>query len=194
MMKKSEPIALVDLDGTLADYNGAMTTALKEIASPEDSTTPISIGKFAPPHLRARQMLIRSQPGWWRNLPKLEKGFEILDALRELDFQIHILTKGPHKTTNAWSEKVEWCQKHVPDASIVITQDKGLVYGKVLVDDWPEYVERWLEWRPRGYVIMPNQLWNSGFEHPNVRKYGSPECSTMAEIKKALAVVRATAA
>lgn len=191
-MKKSEPVALVDLDGTLADYNGAMTAALEEIATPGDQTI---IGQQAPSHLRARQLMIRSQPGWWRNLPKLEKGFEILKVLRELDFEIHILTKGPNKTTNAWTEKVEWCQEHVPDASIVIAQDKGLVYGKVLVDDWPDYVTRWLEWRPRGYVIMPDQPWNHGFKHSLVSKYGeSADCVDMEELKTSLAVVRATAA
>jgi len=51
-----------------------------------------------------------------------------------------------------------------------------MVYGRALVDDWPPYVEAWLEYRPRGLVIMPDRPWNQGFSHPNVvRALGDPE-------------------
>jgi hypothetical protein len=56
----------------------------------------------------------------------------------------------------------------LPDAQVTITQDKGLVYGKVLFDDWPGYITRWLEWRPRGLVLMLDHSWNQGFQHDNV--------------------------
>lgn len=46
-----------------------------------------------------------------------------------------------------------------------------LRYGAVLVDDWPEYIRRWLENRPRGLVIMPAHEHNAGFNHPNVVRY-----------------------
>jgi 5'-nucleotidase len=72
---------------------------------------------------------------------------------------------------------------------VTITMDKGLVYGKVLVDDYPEYALRWLKWRKRGLVIMPNQPWNQGFEHPQVHRYtGDRE-----EIQRVLARVLTTA-
>ena len=45
------------------------------------------------------------------------------------------------------------------------------MYGKVLVDDWPEYISRWLKWRPRGLVIMPASQSNAGFTHPQVIRY-----------------------
>jgi len=54
---------------------------------------------------------------------------------------------------------------------VTLTEDKGLVYGKVLVDDWPPYIERWLTWRPRGLVIMPARRWNATFTHPQVLRY-----------------------
>jgi 5'-nucleotidase len=41
----------------------------------------------------------------------------------------------------------------------------------VLVDDWPEYIHRWLTWRPRGLVIVPAQPWNVGFSHPKALRY-----------------------
>ncbi|MCK5018074.1 MAG: hypothetical protein KAS32_13540, partial [Candidatus Peribacteraceae bacterium] len=83
-------------------------------------------------------------------------------------FEIMILTKGPKSSPNAWKEKVEWCRLHVPDAKITITEDKSLVYGKVLVDDFPDYIIPWLKYRPRGLVIMPEHKYNIEFCNPRV--------------------------
>lgn len=164
-------VALVDMDGTLCDYNGTMERALAELASPADPTRPPEEDHDEPPWLRARISLVRRQPGWWRGLPRLERGFEILAELQALRFEVHILTKGPAGAPIAWTEKLEWCQEHVPGAPVTITMDKGLVYGKVLVDDYPPYIERWLEWRPRGRVIMPAQPWNRGYQRERVLRY-----------------------
>jgi 5'(3')-deoxyribonucleotidase len=119
-----------------------------------------------------RKKLIQDQPGWWRNLEPLELGLEIVEALSVLGFRLMVLTKGPSKrNAGCWTEKVEWCRKHLPSVPVTITEDKGLVYGKILVDDWPAYVDRWLEWRPRGLVLMPAHPWNEGYSHPNVLRY-----------------------
>ncbi len=171
MQKPSEPIALVDLDGTLADFDGAMAEKLAALRSPGEDPVLEAYGKEKHPWLEARRDLIKSQPGFWKNLPRITDGFAVLSVIREIGFEIHILTKGPAKTTSAWTEKVEWSQAHVPDAAITVTFDKGLVYGRVLFDDWPPYIERWLAWRPRGFVIMLDHPWNQGFEHPNVFRY-----------------------
>lgn len=89
--------------------------------------------------------------------------------LREFDFELHVATKGPYNRPNAWAEKVKWCHKHLRDASVHVVDDKSLLYGKVLVDDWPAYVEKWLEWRPRGLVVMPAYGYNAHLDgHPNI--------------------------
>lgn len=167
----TEPIALIDMDGTVADFDKAMERHLGWLAGPDDPPRVSGPRRDTPQWMKARQNLIRIVPGFWRDIPKLEAGFEVLGLLRELKFSLNILTKGPDKSINAWSEKVEWCQEHVPDAAITITQDKGLVYGRVLFDDWPPYVRRWLEWRPRGLIVMMDWPWNRDFAHPNVFRY-----------------------
>ncbi|MEZ4453254.1 MAG: hypothetical protein R3B09_27575 [Nannocystaceae bacterium] len=169
-MQRIGLVALVDMDGTLCDYNGTMDRALAELRGPGDATPPED-GEPEPAWLRARISLVRRQPGWWRGLPRLERGFEILGELQALRFEIHVLTKGPAGASIAWAEKLEWCQEHLPGVPVTITMDKGLVYGKVLVDDYPPYIERWLEWRPRGQVIMPSQPWNAGFRRDRVLPY-----------------------
>jgi hypothetical protein len=179
-MPDSDPIALIDLDGTVADFDGAMRAGLEKLAMPGEDVSPEALDANRKlPYMRARRRLIKSQQGFWRNLPVLECGMEdVVDTMRRLGFRLVVLTKGPQRTTGAWTEKVEWAQEHIPDASVCIVEgreDKGLVYGRVLFDDWPDYIEAWLKWRPRGLVIMTDQLWNRDFEHPNVFRFNGPE-------------------
>lgn len=176
MSKKKRPVALVDLDGTLADFAGQMYRDMSAVSSPDE------MGAFKdqifsgdesrlPPFMVARRDLIKRQPDWWRNLPRLEAGFEVIDMMRKLEYRLHILSRGPKRNCGAWAQKVQWALEHVSDAQVTIGHDKSLVYGKVLFDDWPAYVEPWLDVRPRGLVIMLAQPWNEGFKHDRVIRY-----------------------
>jgi 5'-nucleotidase len=173
-MKPSDPIALIDMDGTICDFDAAMRDQLLVLMGPLEA---LAIGDNIPiyddtiPYLKARRDLVKRQPGFWRNLPPIPEGFAVLERMRKVGFNINILTKGPHNTTSAWSEKVDWCRQYVPDAQVTITETKSIVYGRVLFDDWPSYIKGWLEWRPRGLVVMLDSVWNRDFEHPNVFRY-----------------------
>ncbi|HEY8097479.1 MAG TPA: hypothetical protein VIE65_15520 [Methylobacter sp.] len=167
--KKTEKIALIDLDGTLADYDAAMRRDMQTIAAPGEE---IKWYDGAPEHMKARKKLIQDQPDWWYNLEPLPLGMQVFEMMGDIGFTRMILTKGPTKRNpNAWTEKVRWCKRHIPGTDVTITADKGLVYGKVLMDDFPEYVDRWLEWRHRGLVLMPACAWNEGYSHPNVLRF-----------------------
>jgi len=159
MKKEIEDIALFDMDGTMCDYDGEMKRCLEKLAGPDEET--ILRWDEEPEYIEERKNLIRNQPGWWQNLPAFELGFDILGMAISLGFKPHVLTKGPHSSISAWTEKVIWCRQNLPDnVPVTITEDKGLVYGKVLVDDYLDYALRWLEWRPRGLVIMPAHPYN----------------------------------
>jgi hypothetical protein len=182
--QETEKVALIDLDGTLADYDGAMRRDMSLISAPGET---IAWYDGAPPHMKARKTLIQDQPGWWLNLEPLPLGMKVFEMIGAFGFSRMVLTKGPLKrNSHAWSEKVQWCKKHIPDTPVTIAADKGLVYGKVLMDDFPEYVERWLEWRPRGLVLMPAWPWNEGFSHPNVVRFDE---KNLDEVRRRLAAV-----
>lgn len=159
--------ALIDLDGTLADYDSAMNEKLAELSSPGEEVFDLS-GQDSFQHIKNRIHLIQQQNGFWLNLPKIEVGFEVLDILEKLGYKPHILTKGPYKAPNAWTEKYQWCKKHIPNAPVTITEDKSLVYGKILFDDWPPYIEKWLVWRPRGLVLMLDHPYNQYYNNSQV--------------------------
>ena len=187
MTNDSKPVGLVDIDGTLADYDGAMEKDLELLRSPNEEKYTTGLHKKHPPHIWNRMELIKSRGEWWENLPTLKAGFTLLHELKELDFYISILTQGPKDNPIAWSHKVAWCKKNVPDLDITITRRKGLVYGRVLVDDYPEYISQWLEWRPRGLVIMPAQPWNVDFKHSNIIRYDQ---TNLIEVREALTEAR----
>jgi 5'(3')-deoxyribonucleotidase len=176
MSDDGDRIALIDLDGTVADYDGAMRAAMESLRAPsEPSNEAPRDGE--PPHIEARRKLIQQKPGFWRNLAPLAAGFDVVEELRVLGFELHVLTKGPKSSPNAWSEKVEWCAEHLPDANVTVTGDKSLVYGRVLVDDFPPYFTKWLAVRPRGLVVCVAHPWNVEYaaggpaEHPSVLRY-----------------------
>ncbi len=158
----NDKIALIDMDGTLCDYDGEMKRQLSLLLNIREQEA------------RDEQYdnvrdLIKRQSGFWRDLKPIDDGFIVLKMLQERGLRPHVLTKGPYNTTSAWTEKVEWCRKHIPNIPVTITENKSLVYGRILFDDWPRYCETWLLNRPRGLVLMLAYDYNKGFDekYPN---------------------------
>jgi 5'-nucleotidase len=178
---KSEPIVLFDLDGTLADFDKAMSSSMSLLAATgeepweadrygeDDEPSYIETRRhlIEPSYIEARRHLIKRLDGFWFRLEPMRDGFEAMRIAITLGYKIMVCSRGPRN-----NPKLEWCRRYLPaDAQVTLTEDKGLVYGKVLVDDWPPYIERWLTWRPRGVVIMPSRRWNATFAHPQVVRY-----------------------
>jgi 5'-nucleotidase len=173
-MDAEQKVALIDLDGTLADYHAACMTGLRALLAPgEELVDPWMLDRDdRPDWINARRDMVSNQPGFWRNLARIEDGFEVLDVLLQVGFSLMVLTKGPVRKTSAWTEKVDWCAQHLPGVAVTVTHDKSLVYGRVLFDDYPDSLVPWL--RPRGLVVMLDQPWNLGFEHPQVVRVPRP--------------------
>lgn len=198
-MSESDNTFLWDMDGSLADYEAALIRDLNLLRSPQEVQVERGnlwdLEKFD--HIRERMHLIKNQPGWWLNLAPILKGFAVFSIAKEIGFRNQILTKGPHNRSRAWAEKVEWCAKHLSEADICIVSKNGGesvpqksgVYGKVLYDDYPDYVQGWLEHRPRGLAIMPVrkgvELKHSVYAHPNVIKWDGQD-ETFSYIKRML--------
>ena len=187
-MSKSENIALFDMDGTICDYDRGLFEGLEKLRAPEELIYRHSIRDDSPEYIRNRADLIRASESWWENLPRLQLGWNILEIAKKLDYRIMILTQGPRKNPASWSGKKKWIDKNLgQEVDITITRDKGLVYGKVLVDDYPKYIERWLQWRERGLVIMPANESNKYFNQKQVIRYDG---TNLEEVSKAMERVK----
>jgi 5'-nucleotidase len=184
-----EHIALFDMDGTLCEYEYQLRSDLRRIAAPSEKIIQniYEEEEFDFDYMRERIDLIRSQSGWWRKLCPIDMNINLIHIAKEIGFDIRILTKGPRTCPNAWTEKFEWCQKYivpvVPNLQVTVTQDKGMIYGKLLVDDYPDYMDRWLKWRPRGLGIMPAREYNIGYKHPNVIRFDG---TNVDQVKRAM--------
>jgi 5'-nucleotidase len=169
--RSNQNIFLFDLDGSLADYQGALRRDLKKLRMPgEPKIEDLFYAEKRYKPIAARMRLIKAQTGWWLRLKPIPMGLQIFHAAGEMGFEREVLTKGPHKHPVAWGEKFIWVKKHL-DVNITITEFKGRHYGKVLYDDFPPYIRDWLEHRPNGLVIMPDTPWNLGFTHPRVVRW-----------------------
>jgi 5'-nucleotidase len=167
-------IALFDMDGTLADYDKALLADLEKIRSPYEPVITDSHFDGNPDYVEQRRHMITNQSGWFLKLERFQLGWDVYEMCRDIGYKIAILTKGPQSKYSAWNEKIQWCHNHMgKDAldGVTITHDKSLVYGNVLVDDYPDYVTGWLKNRPRGLVIMPAHNFNKDFSHPQVIRY-----------------------
>lgn len=186
-MDKPENIALFDMDGTLCDHDKALYEGLEKLRSPDEPiyVPPFVNQKDVPKYIWDRIDLIRTPELWWENLPKLQLGWDILNVANELGYRVMILTQGSKRNPSSWSGKKKWIDNNLgTDVDITITRDKGLVYGRVLVDDYPSYIERWLEWRKRGLVIMPTNESNKDFKHDQVIRYDGTNLEIVVEAMK----------
>jgi 5'(3')-deoxyribonucleotidase len=161
---EDDKVALVDLDGSVADYDKALKEQLDKIRSPGEPPVSDRYKDGEAPYLKERRKLIQAMPGFWRNIPKHPLGFDVVEELRALKFSLNVLTKGPYTTPSAWTEKFEWVKTNLPDADCTITQNKSLSYGRILLDDWPPYFIPWLKHRPRGLVVCVAQSWNADMD------------------------------
>lgn len=182
-------VALFDLDGSLADYDLAMRRDLAALTAPGEPAitgeTNLHELEDRAPHIKARMELIKAKSGWWRALPRIERGFVIVNLAREIGYRLNVLTKAPITQPQAWSEKVEWCkqQPELEHVDIHLTMNKGLVYGTFLYDDYPVYMDLWLANRPRGLGIMLVTADNANYSHKNVVKWDG---TNLEEIRAAM--------
>ncbi|MCK4997795.1 hypothetical protein KAS08_05830 [Candidatus Pacearchaeota archaeon] len=180
-MEDADLIGLFDMDDTLVDYTGGITCSLNAIKGENEPRYKSPIPRN--PLNKTRVDVIRNVPGWWENLKRLKLGFDVYELAKELGYQLHVATQGPIASSNAWTEKFNWVQREIPEAIITITRKKSLIYGRFLVDDYPEFLEAWLNKRPRGIGIMPAHPHNEGFSHPRVVRYDG---TNLDEVKEKL--------
>lgn len=185
-MDNSDNILLMDMDGSLFNYDESLLEGLEQLRSPNEDKVVELHGHDSPPWLEARIALIKSVPGWWYNLNPIENGFKVYNEAKKIGFHCEILTKGPRTKPLAWTEKLQCCQNHLGyDIDVHVVSKKSRFYGKVLYDDFPEYMDQWLSKRPRGLGIMPVNENNKDYRHPNVVRWDG---TNFEEVQRALKI------
>jgi 5'-nucleotidase len=160
-------LILIDQDGVLADFENAFVAAWRQ-AHPhippvefEDRRSFHILDDYAP-ELRARAEALYTAPGFIRNLPPVPGALDAIRELADLGLDVRICSSPLRQYENCVAEKYHWVERHLGRGwtqRLILTRDKTLVQGDILIDDRPR-IEGAL--RPRWRHIVYDAPYNRG--------------------------------
>jgi 5'-nucleotidase len=139
-------LILIDQDGVLADFDKAFHAAWEALDHPHPAVPPSERRTFYvrddyPVHLRATVEEIYTSQSFFRNLPPIEGAIEAVRELLALGHDVRICTSPLNQYRHCVLEKYEWVEQHLGvdfvNHRMIVTKDKTLVHGDILVDDKP---------------------------------------------------------
>lgn len=139
-------IVLVDQDGPLADFERGFLEAWRkqfpdEICVPLHERRSFYVRDDYPGHLREKIEGIYFAPGFYRSLPVVPGAIETLKKLVESGHNVQICTSPLSCYDNCVLEKYQWVEKHLGrdfTKRIILSKDKTMVRGDILLDDKPD--------------------------------------------------------
>lgn len=151
-------LILVDQDGVLADFERGFHSAWRSIGAshgyppvPVQERRSFHVRDDYPRHLEEAVVSVYTAPGFYRDLPPIPGGLEAMAELLALGHDVRICTSPLNQYRHCVPEKYEWVERHLGPgfvARMIVTKDKTVVHGDVLVDDKPEVVGvRRPDWR-----------------------------------------------
>lgn len=138
-------IVLLDQDNVLADFEGAFR---EQWRARHPHVPPVEAHQrevFALKEEYPAEMLdevraIYRAPGFFRNLPLMPGALDGVRGLQAAGCEVYICTSPLHHYDNCVLEKFEWVERHLGrefTSRLILSRDKTLVHGDVLVDDNP---------------------------------------------------------
>jgi 5'-nucleotidase len=155
-MNTTKPLTiLVDMDGVLCDYTGAHMAKVAERFP--HLTQYIEQAQFSwkneeafPEEARDAIEEIVLEPGFFANLQPIDGAIAAVRALAAAGHDVRICTAPKKIHTYCVPEKYNWVKEHLGQEfveRIIMTRDKTLTQGDILIDDKPEItgagVPRW---------------------------------------------------
>jgi 5'-nucleotidase len=138
-------IILLDQDGVLADFEHGFLAAWREhypdIAPIEfEQRRDFHIRVDYGPALSPKAEALYTAPGFIRDLPAVPGAVEAFHALLALGIDVRICTSPLSQYENCVAEKYQWVEKNLGREAtqrLILTRDKTLVRGDLLIDDKP---------------------------------------------------------
>lgn len=139
-------IILLDQDGPLADFEGGFLEQWRakfpnEIFIPLEQRKSFYIVKDYPVELKDKIEGVCYAPGFYLNLPPVSGAIDAVKQLVETGNQVIICTTPFSQYENCVLEKYQWLEKYLGrdfTRKIILTRDKTLIRGDILIDDKPE--------------------------------------------------------
>jgi 5'-nucleotidase len=144
---EQKPIVLVDMDGVIARFNEhlveyAHTKLGAPLLSADDFTT-FHANEAYPDEWKDRVEFLSEDEGFFASLPLIDGAVTALKEMEEAGICVFICTspKKYYSNPHCAGEKHGWIMRHFGKKwteKIILTRDKTLVHGDVLIDDKPE--------------------------------------------------------
>ena len=169
-------LLLIDQDNVLSDFETGFRQAWTAKGHDQPALPPEQRRNFHlmddyPAHLAAEVEAIYNTPGFFRDMPPMPGALDGIRAMREAGHEVRICTSPLMKYRHCVTEKYEWVEQHLGAEFVrlvILTRDKTLVHGDILVDDKPQvtgaHVPSWrhvLYDQPYNrHVAAPRMTWN----------------------------------
>lgn len=130
---------LVDMDGCLVDWDRGFSAAWAN-RSAINRKASYAMESCVPPELKEEACAVFHEQGFFAGLPPMEGGLRALNEMRDAGLNVLLCTAPVLTSRYCAAEKFGWVENHLgPDwlARIVLTTDKTVVKGDVLIDDKP---------------------------------------------------------
>lgn len=146
MRSFDKPVVLLDQDGPLADFDAAIDEILSSLGLDTDVLhrttwhTSEDIERcYGFEAARAVQDAVHAD-GFFRTLPVKTGAVKAVSKLEQAGCEVFVCTAPSLLNSSCASDKMLWIADHFPSLrrKVVVSKDKTLVRGHVLVDDKPE--------------------------------------------------------
>ena len=139
-------LILLDQDGVLADFeqgfydawNASMGTEFPAVELQQRRS--FYVRDDYPAHYANAVQAIYTRPGFYRDLPPVAGAMDAVKMLCDMGHDVRICTSPLNQYRNCIPEKYEWVEHYLGIdfvSRVIVTKDKTLVAGDVLVDDKP---------------------------------------------------------
>lgn len=137
-------IILVDMDGVLADFESNMAQRWLAL-HPQGPTYPRErdtwdAWEILPDHTKDTFIEIMCEEGFFHTMPPIPGSLEAVQEMSRLGHEVFLCTAPVISSDICSMEKVMWVRKHLGTAYVkrmIITSDKTVVHGDLLIDDKP---------------------------------------------------------
>ncbi|MDO5692713.1 MAG: 5'-3'-deoxyribonucleotidase [Pseudomonadota bacterium] len=139
-------LILLDQDGVLADFERGFHDGWNARGDVPCPALPLAarqsfyVRDDYPSENRDVVEGIYTAPGFFRDLPPMPGAIEAVAALLAQGHDVRICTSPLNQWRHCVTEKYEWVERHLGTDFVhrmIVTKDKTVVYGDVLVDDKP---------------------------------------------------------
>jgi len=138
-------IVLIDMDDVLADFDGEIYSRWKKLypdkyVVPPEERKCFYLYDEMPPESKDLLRGINTTKGFIRNLPEIPGSIKAFNEIASLGHDIFICTAPLVRYENCVLEKYQWVEEHLGmqwTEKMILTRDKTLIQGDILIDDKP---------------------------------------------------------